>query len=74
MVEGRHNNKAVRDKPTGKSNPHRSYESSCSGTNKVAPYFQKRGNINEETKRAELMITTYIVDHNIPFRVMDHLS
>eukprot|EP00794_Sanderia_malayensis_P006376 gene6376-7113_t len=35
---------------------------------------QEKGNISEETKRAELMITGFIIDHNIPFRVMNHLS
>ena len=57
-----------------KSNQHQDCLSSCSGTNKVATYFQKKENVSEETKRAELMITAFIVDHNIPFRVMDHLS
>ena len=30
--------------------------------------------MRNETRRAGLMITAFLVDHNIPFRVMNHLS
>ena len=58
----------------GESKRHKNFESSCSGSSKVSNYFGKERSLRNETRRAELMITAFLVDHNIPFRVLDHLS
>ena len=56
----------------GESKRHRNFETGCSGANKLSNYFGK-GALRNETRHAGLMITAFLVDHNIPFRVMDHL-
>jgi hypothetical protein len=42
-------------------------------TSKIASYF-KQGQVQEETKKAELMLCAALAEHNIPFRAMDHIS
>ena len=56
------------------SKSHKNFETSCSSSNKFSNYFGKEGALRIETRRAGLMITAFLVDHNMPFRVMNHLS
>ena len=57
---------------TEESKRHKNFETSCSGSNKLSNYFGKEGALRNETRRAEFMITAFLIDHNIPFRVMDN--
>ena len=50
------------------------FETSCSGSNKFSNYFAIEGALRTRTRRTELLITAFLVDRNIPFRIMDHLS
>lgn len=36
--------------------------------------FFKKSPLEEEVKKAELNICAMLVEHNLPFRLMDHLS
>ena len=58
----------------GESKRHKIFETSCSGSNKLSNYLSKEGALRNEIRRAELMITAFLLDHNTPFRVTDHLS
>ena len=58
----------------GESKRHKIFETSCSGSNKLSNYLSKEGALRNERRRAELMITAFLLDHNTPFRVTDHLS
>ena len=58
----------------GEIKRHKNFETRCPGSNKLSNYFGKEGALRNETRPAELMITAFVVDHSIPFRVMDHLS
>ena len=51
----------------------KNFETSCSGSNKFSNYFGKEGALRNETRRAELMITAFLIDHNIIFMVLNHL-
>ena len=40
----------------------------------MSKFFTSDDKLTQETKRAELKICSFIAEHNISFRVMDHLS
>ena len=42
-------------------------------SSKIASYF-KQAKMQEETKKAELMLCAALAEHNIPFCAMDHIS
>jgi len=41
---------------------------------KMIRFIGKTTTVKDEVKKAELVMTAFLVEHNIPFRVMDHFS
>ncbi|XP_045488672.1 uncharacterized protein LOC123690069 [Pieris rapae] len=55
------------------SQKHKKHMIGYSGQSSVQQFF-KKSPIEEEVKKAELNICAMLVEHNLPFRLMDHLS
>ncbi|KAL4708244.1 hypothetical protein ACJJTC_013813 [Scirpophaga incertulas] len=52
---------------------HRKNMIGFSGSSQIEKYFKKTS-LESEVKKAEMKIAACLIEHNVPYRIMDHLS
>ncbi|KAL4712203.1 hypothetical protein ACJJTC_011064 [Scirpophaga incertulas] len=57
-----------------KEDPDVAFCKACNSANHRVKQFFKISPLEEEVKKAELNVCAMLVEHNLPFRLMDHLS